>query len=720
MNMSRRTFLVSSGAAAAGGALVVGFHLYGHGDGATPSHPDPLESWIELRPDGKAVLTLEKCEMGQGVYTGLPRILAEEAELDWSSVIVRQSLRSTGTGGSGSTSDGYLLLRRAGAVVREAMLGAAAHKWRVSKESCIARQSIVTHSASGRTLPYKELVSIARELPLPTPDHVPLKDPSQFRLIGKVTPALDIPAKVMGDACFGLDVRPPGMVFAVVARCPTFGGKVATYDARKALLVPGVLQVFEIEPRPIPVGTAGGVVVVARTTWAAFEGRKALNITWDDGPHRDESTKALSASLHEALARQAKIVRDDGDVEHALRTAVRRVEATYEFPFLAHAPMEPMNTTVHLQGATCEVWCPSQSPDWARSAIAKELGFNEADVTVHATFMGGGFGRRFVADYPVEAAQIARHVSRPVQLVWSREDDMAQSLYRPACCHQFKGALNHDGKVVAWSNSIASTSIRVYWDPPKKVKPESQEIGGAVNFAYPVPAVRVAYTPVASGVPRMWWRSVENSFNGFAVECFMDELAVAARRDPYAFRRSHLTGSAASVRRKGADLNRLVAVLDLAAQKSGWKNPRGRQRGRGIACGTAYGYLAMVAEVTVEAHNIKVDRVIAAVDCGQIVNPDGARQQIEGGIIFALSAALKGEITIADGRVQQSNFNGYDVVRMPESPAIEVYFVENHEAPSGLGEAAVPLLAPAVANAVFDATGRRLRKLPLRLEEVPV
>ncbi len=719
MSMSRRRFIASS-VAAAGGALVIGFRFHGWSEAAQNSTPkkNPFDAWIHLEPDGKSVLILEKCEMGQGVYTGLPMILAEEAELDWESVTVRQSLDSTGTGGSGSTSGSYLPLRRAGAVVREAMIAAAAHKWNVPRESCFAQKSKIIHRASGRNLTYGELVAEVRKYPLPDADRVPLKNPSNFEIIGHATPALDIPDKVMGAACFGLDVRRPGMVFAVVARCPMFGGKVETYDASKTLAVPGVLKVFEIEPRGFQIYTAGGVVVVARSTWAAMQGRKALSIRWDYGPHRNESSESLRTELHQAFSTEGKIVRNGGDADTELASATKKIDATYEFPFLAHATMEPMNTAIHLQGDRCEVWCPSQSPDWARRAIAQELGLKEQQVIVHATFMGGGFGRRYIGDYPTEAAQIARHVDGPVQLVWSREDDMTHDFYRPASCHKLEGALNGKGEIRAWSHHIASTSIRVQWDAPAKVKPESAEIGGAVNPPYPLPAFKLSYTPVDSAVPRGWWRSVEHSFNEFAVECFVDELALAAGQDPYLFRKALLSeGLERNTKSGGSDLGRLVAVLDLAAEKAGWGTPMQKNQGRGIACGTAYGYLAQVAEVTVQDDNIRVDRVVAAVDCGQVINPDGVRQQIEGAIIFALSAVLKGEITIVEGQVQQTNFNGYDLVRMPESPRIEVYLVQNHLDPSGIGEAGVPHAGPAVANAVFAATGKRLRKLPLRMSD---
>ncbi|HEY4048958.1 MAG TPA: molybdopterin cofactor-binding domain-containing protein [Acidobacteriaceae bacterium] len=726
MKVSRRAFLAST-AITAGGAFAISFRMHDPWPLAKlfAATTDPFDLWIQIQSDGKTILTVEKCEMGQGVFTGLPMILAEEAELDWNTVTVQQSLESSGTGGSGSTSGSYLPLRRAGAVVREAMIGAAAHEWSVPKEGCVAQQSRVTHRASGRSLAYCDLVSTARRLPLPDIEHVPLKNPSDFKLIGHLTPALDIPGKVQGTACFGFDVRLPGMVFAIIARCPVFGGKAVSYDSSKALAVPGVLQVFEIEPRGFRIYSAGGVVVVAQSTWAALEGRRALTIKWDYGPHRNESSDALSEDLRRALTSEGKIIRDDGKVDRAFELGAERLEAIYEFPFLAHAAMEPMNATILLRKDKCEVWCPSQSPDWVRSAIAKELAMKESQVLVHTTFMGGGFGRRYIADYPTEAAQIARHVNGPVQLVWSREDDMTHDFYRPASYHRLRGAVDHSGNIVAWSHHIASTSIRAQWDPPETVKPESAEIGGAVHIPYSPPAIRVSYTPVESAVPRGWWRSVEHSFNGFAVECFIDELAVAAKQDPYLFRKANfLEAARQSTKSDGptddghTDCNRLIAVLDLAAQRAGWGSPMRKNQGRGIACGTAYGYVAQVAEVTLRDGRIKVDRVVAAVDCGQVVNPNGVRQQIEGGIIFGLSAVLKGQITISQGQVEQTNFSGYELIRMPESPAIEVHLIENHFEPSGIGEAGVPLIGPAIANAVFAATGKRLRKLPLRPDKL--
>lgn len=721
MNVSRRAFIASS-AVAAGGALVIGFRLHGPWHLAKTPAPgaNPFDTWVQIHPDGKTTLMLAKAEMGQGVFTGLPMIFADEAEIDWNNVTVEQSLKTGGTGGSGSTTGSYTPLRRAGAVVREAMISAAAHKWSVSKEGCVAQQSKVIHRASGRSFAYGELVSTARHLPLPDAEHIPLKKPAEFKLIGHTIPGLDIPDKVKGTAQFGLDVRFPGMVYAVVARCPTFCGKPATYDASKALAVPEVLQVFPIEPRDFQIHTAGGVVVVAKSTWAAMQGRNALTVTWDHGPHCGETTEVLCANLQSTAGRPGKTIRHDGDVDHVFAATTKHVETMYELPFLAHATMEPMNTVIHLQGNKCEVWSPSQSPDWACSAIAKELGFKESQVTVHTTLMGGGFGRRYIGDYPTEAAQIARHVSGPVQLVWTREDDMTHDFYRPAVCHHFKGVLDSHGGITAWSHHIASTSLRAYWDAPDKVKPEAAEIGQADHPPYPIQNFRISYSPVESAVPRGWWRSVEHSFNGFAVECFADELAVAAKQDPYHFRRVLLVAAKSQKPNpeNKTDYDRLLAVLDLAAQKADWGKPMQRYQGRGIACAPIYGgYHAQVAEVTVKDGNIQVDRIVAVVDCGQVVNPNGVRSQIEGAIVYGLSAVLKNEITIANGQVQQKNFNSYDPIRMPESPRIEIYLVENHLDPGGIGEAGLPLVGPAVANAVFAATRKRLRKLPLRFTE---
>ncbi len=722
MKISRRVFLGST-AAAAGGALVIGFTLRGslHVRSAGQAPENPFDAWIHIKADNSAELVLAQSEMGQGVYTALPMLLADEADLDWDRVTIVQSDDSRGTGGSGSVTSNYQLLRRAGAVVRATMIAAAAHGWNVSPAECTASKSEVLHPASGRRAKYGDMVNDARRLPLPDAKSVKLKDPAQFTLIGHETAHRDIPDKCNGAARFGLDVRLPGMVYAVIARCPTFGGSPAKFDAARALATPGVLQVFEIPARGYRVYTEGGVVVVANTTWAALQGRKALDITWNHGANNAETTDALRAQMKAALDKPPEWTSDTQGTDPDTVPAAKRIESIYEFPFLAHACMEPMNITVHLGDRKCEVWSPSQAADAMRSVIAKELAMDETSVTVHTTFMGGGFGRRYQYDFPTEAAQIARHVSSPVQLVWTREDDMTHDFYRPAGMRHMRGAVDAQGNIVAWSDHLADTALGSQWNAPDKRKPDGAELPSRLD--YRITHFRTAFTPITSVVPRAWWRSVEHSFNGVAVECFIDELAHAAGQDPYLFRKRLLQQPAVKPAKADGedqpspDPMRLIAVLDLAAEKAGWHTPLGPHRGRGIACTTNYAYLAQVAEVTVERDNIRVDRLLTAVDCGQVVNPNGARSQLEGGMLFTLSSILKEAVTIRNGAVEQQNFDDYSVLRIPEAPALETYFIESHAEPHGLGEAAVGLTGPTVANAIFAATGKRLRKMPLRMNE---
>jgi isoquinoline 1-oxidoreductase beta subunit len=723
VNLSRRRFL-STSAAVAGGTFVIGFTLRAVAQdtpGAVASKDNPFNAWIHVKADNSTELVLAQSEMGQGVYTALPMLLAEEADLDWERVTVVQSEFSLGTGGSGSVTSNYQPLRRAGAQVRLTMIAAAARAWKVPESECTTSKSAVMHAASGRKLTYGELVPQACAMTCPDAKTVKLKDPAQFMLIGRETAHLDIPDKCTGAACFGLDVRVPGMLYAVIARCPTFGGTPAKFDASKALAVPGVMQVFEIPARGHRVFTAGGVVVVAKSTWAAMQGRKALDITWNHGPNHGETTDTLRGQMREALAKSPAWTSDPNGDDLDSLPAAKRIEAVYEFPFLAHATMEPMNITIHLREGKCDVWAPSQGADFIRKTVAKELELPETSITVHTTFMGGGFGRRYQYDFPTEAAQIARHVSTPAQLVWTREDDMTHDYYRPAGMHRMRGALDAQGNVTAWFDHVANTAIGEFWSAPGEYKPNGDELPPPIP--YPVQHIRTAFTPIASAVPRAWWRSVENSFNGFMVECFIDELAHAAGQDPYQFRKRLLQlppipqPKTAGDDRPAPDPKRLVTVLDLVAEKAGWNKPLGPNRGRGIACTTTYAYLAEVAEVTVDRDNVRVDRLVMAVDCGQVVNPNGARSQLEGGMLFTLSAVMKEAITIRDGAAEQQNFDDYSVLRIPEAPALETYFVDSHAGPHGLGEAAVWLTGPAIANAIFAATGKRLRRMPLRMNE---
>jgi isoquinoline 1-oxidoreductase subunit beta len=724
VKISRRKFLRTS-AVVAGGSFVIGFTLRvaaQDAPGASEATENPFDAWIHIKRDSSIELVLAQSEMGQGVYTALPMLLAEEADLDWDRVTIVQSDFSVGTGGSGSVTSNYLPLRRAGAVVRTAMVAAAAHVWSVPESECTTSKGAVTHAPSGRRLAYGELVSAARTLPLPDAKTVKLKDPRQFTLIGQAAPHRDIPNKCTGTTHFGLDVRLPGMVYAVIARCPTFGGSPTKFDVSRALAVPGVLQVFEIPARGYRVFTAGGVVVIAKSTWAAMNGRKALEISWNSGPNEAECTDSLRAQMKHALENPPAWCSDTQSVDFDQIPAAKRIESTYEFQFLAHACMEPMNITIHLRDGKCEAWAPSQGADAMRRMIAKELELAETSVAVHTTFMGGGFGRRYQYDFPTEAAQIARHVSSPVQLVWTREDDMTHDFYRPAGMRRMRGALDAKGNVVAWSDHLADTALGSQWGEPGKWKPDGSEQPARLDYS--IPYYRRAFTPIESAVPRAWWRSVGHSFNGVAVECFIDELAYAAGQDPYLFRKHLLQFP--DVSRPNAqedeappDRKRLITVLDLAAEKAGWHKPLGPNRGRGIACTTNYAYLAQVAEVTVERDNIRVDRLVTAVDCGQVVNSNGARSQIEGGMLFTLSSILKEAITVRNGAVEQQNFDAYAVLRIPEAPPVlETWFVDSHADPHGLGEAAVGLTGPAVANAIFAATGKRLRRMPFRMDEV--
>jgi isoquinoline 1-oxidoreductase subunit beta len=720
VKISRRAFLSSS--AAAGGALVIGFTLRHRIRSAhTPSALEsPFDAWIHINPDSSCQVVLVQSEMGQGVYTALPMILAEEADLDWSRVHVVQSDDSRDTGGSGSVIGNFMPLRRAGASVRALMLAAAAQTWSVPETECSTLNSQVLHAPSGRKAAYGDLLETALRLPLPDPAQLRLKSPQRYTLIGHDTQHLDIPDKCKGAARFGLDVRLPGMVFAVIARCPTFGGSPASFDASKALAIPGVLQVFEIPARGHRVFTAGGIVVVATSTWTAIQGRDALKVTWNLGPHAQESTESLRRQMQQSLAGAPAWSSDSHSPDPDTISAARRIETVYEFPFLAHACMEPMNITMHLVSNKCETWCPSQCANRSRTVIAQELGLPESAVTVHTTFMGGGFGRRFQYDFQTEAAQIARHVSTPFQLVWTREDDMTHDFYRPTGIRRMRGAVDREGKVAAWSDYLVNTAIGAWWSDPGKWKPSGDELPG--DLIYPIPHVRNSFSLAESGVPRAWWRSVESSFNVFAVESFIDELAHAANQDPYQFRR-RLVGLPPIRKDKPAgdqppfDPQRLIAVLDLAAKKGDWGKQLPPGRGRGIACTSVYAYLAQVAEVTVERGAIRVDRLVTAVDCGQVINPNGARSQLEGGAVFTLSSILKEAITIRNGAVEQDNFDGYDVLRFPDAPKLETWFIESHADPHGLGEAAVGLTAPAVANAVFAATGKRLHRMPFRMDE---
>jgi isoquinoline 1-oxidoreductase beta subunit len=502
-----------------------------------------------------------------------------------------------------------------------------------------------------------------------------------------------------------------------------FGGKVKRFDATKAKAMSGVRHVIEIPAVPAA-HTAGGIAVVADTTHIAMKGRDALEIEWDEGEHASETSASLRKQFEDLLSRtDGTVVRNDGDARAALQSTPSRIEATYEVPFQNHSPMEPMNATVHIRKDDAEAWLPSQGPQWGQDVIAKIAGLPGDKVTVHTTLLGGGFGRRYHADFVAEAAQISKATGAPIKVVFTREDDTQHGFYRPASLHKMSGALDAKGQPSAWLHLMSSVSIDGYWSPPDRAKPASSEIGGAANLAYAIPHLRMEYAPAKSGVPVMWWRSVEHSTNGFVTECFLDELAAAGKIDPLELR-LRLLAEPRKVRvppdnESTLDTSRLRACVELAALKGGWGKPLAKGRGRGIACHFSFDtYVAEVAEVTIAKGAVRVDRVVAAVDCGRVINPNGARAQVEGGIMYGLTAALKSAITIDKGRVEQSNFDNYEMLRIDEAPSIEVHFVPSEEAPTGLGEPGLPPCAAAVMNAAFAATGKRVRRLPIRAEDL--
>jgi isoquinoline 1-oxidoreductase beta subunit len=706
-SLSRRRFLQAG--AAAGGGLMLSLSLpFANGDAeAAGAEGFAPNAFIRIDGDGQIVLTMPYVEMGQGTYTAIAMLIAEELEVDLKQVRLEHAPPNEklygnpllagvqATGGSTAIRALWNPMRQAGAVARTMLVSAAAKSWNVDPASCRAQSGEVLHAPTGRRIKYGELAAGAARMPVP--ESVVLKRPEDFKLIGTPAKRLDAPSKVDGTAVYGIDVRPPGVKIATLAQSPVFGGRVKNVDDAAAKAVKGVRQIVRLDD---------AVAVVADHMGAAKKGLAALVIEWDEGPHARLDTQQIAGELEKATLEPGPVAQNTGDVDKAMAAATTKVEATYQVPFLAHATMEPMNCTVHVRKDSCEVWVGSQVVARAQAAAAKTASLPLDEVVVHNHLIGGGFGRRLEIDGVIRAVEIAKHVDGPVMVVWTREEDIQHDMYRPYFFDRMSAGLDEKGMPVAWNHRFAGSSILARWLPPafnNGLDPDTTD--GAIDLAYALPNMHVEYLRVEPpGIPTAFWRSVGPSHNVFVTESFMDELAAAAKQDAVAYRRALLDKSP-----------RAKAVLELAAEKSGWGQKLPERVGRGVSVQFVFGtYMAQVAEVEVSKDGaVRIRRVVCAFDCGTVINPDTVRAQVEGAIIFGITAALYGEITLKGGRVEQANFDSYQILRMDEAPAIEVHMVKSFEAPGGMGEPGTSAIAPAVTNAIFAATGKRLRKLPI-------
>lgn len=700
MAMDRRQFLQVS---MSGSGLLIGLSLFAcKPRRMTPvspaTHGDAIEinAWILIEPDDTVILRINRSEMGQGVYTSLAMILAEELEADWSRVRAEHAPVTPDVYGdqatrlSNSVRDNYVPLRQAGAAARQMLIAAAAARWNVDPSTCHARSSAVIHE-SGKRARYGELLAAAAAMPVPAAP--PLKSPEDFRIIGKPIPRLDTPDKLDGSAIFGIDVNVPGMLTAVVARCPIFGGTLGAFDAAAARAVPGVIHVLEIP---------AGVAVVAEHFWAAKRGRDALAIEWKPGPGAGLSSADISRTFRAALD-QGKTVRSQGNPAAALARTKHQLEAIYEVPYLAAAPMEPLGCTADVRARSCDIWVATQVPVFTQQAAAKITGLPLAAVQVHTTQLGGGFGRRKQLDFAIEAVQLSKALHKPIKVVWTREDDIRGGFYRPASCNRLIGTIDAQGRPSAWIHQIATPPLPEVFEQALVDGVDLWAIQGAADLPYTIPNLQVSYAMPTVPVPPWFWRAIGHSYTAFATECFFDELCALGNRDPLAMRLEML-----------ARHPRHRRVLELAARKAGWGTPPAPGRARGLAVHASFGsYCAQVAEVSLQDGQVRVHEIVCAIDCGGVINPDTVVAQMESSIIFALSATLYGNITIEDGRAVQSNYHDYRILRLPETPNIETHIIATGDALGGIGEPGLPPTAPAVCNALRTLTGKPVRRLPL-------
>jgi isoquinoline 1-oxidoreductase subunit beta len=710
--ISRRSFITS--VAAVGGGMTLGLRLPESASAAeAATNPAEVNAWVVVQPDDTVIIRVARSEMGQGITTALPMLVAEELECDWSKVRAEfpspeENLRrkrawgEMSTGGSRSVRTSHEYLRQAGAIAREMLIAAAAARWNVSAAECQAAKSIITHKPSGRTLRFGEVAAAAAKLPPPASPE--LKDPKKWTLLGTPQKRLDTADKVTGKPIFGIDVRVPNMLYAAIVQSPVFGGTVKSYDEAKIRNLKGVRHVV-----PLP----GAVAVVADNWWRAKQAVDGLPVTWDDGQNGKVSSASIAEFLHGGLAApEAAVLRAHGDVDAGLAKAATRIEAQYAVPFLSHATMEPQNCTAHVTPEKVEIWVPTQSGEAALAAAAGAAEMSPEKIVVHKTMLGGGFGRRgAVQDYVKQAVLVAKAVGQPVKLLWSREEDIRHDFYRPTAMVKFTAGLDADGMPIAWRVRLTGPSIIASLFPQRLSNGVDQSFanGFTEEMAYEVPNYEVGYAMRATHVPVGFWRSVNHSQNGFFRESFIDEMAHAAGEDPYRYRRKLLSNE-----------SRRLAVLDAAAGRAGWENPAPNGVSRGIALVEAYGSLcAQVVEASVSGQGeVRVHRVTAAVDTGHVVNPAILQSQVESAIVYGLTAALYGSITIGDGRVQQGNFDDYEMLRIAGMPSVETVLVPSGGFWGGGGEPGVPPLAPALCNAIFAATGKRIRSLPLKDQDL--
>jgi isoquinoline 1-oxidoreductase beta subunit len=709
-SMDRRSFL-KVGAAVGGGlalTLVLPSALSpGSAANITASDFAP-NAFIRISRDGVVTMVMPMVEMGQGVYTSMAMLLAEELEVDLSRVRLEQAppndalygnsiLHIQTTGLSTSIRAFWTPLRQAGAVARTLLVSAAAHQWAVDPATCRAQHGIVSDFAGARHLGYGELVDVAATMQVPAPDKLALKAPESFKLIGTRVRRLDSQDKINGRAVYGIDARLPGMRVAAIAISPVFGGRVKSIDETAALAINGVHQVVRLD---------NAVAVVGDHLWASKKGLQAAAVQWDDGPNAAIDSAEIIRQLEEASKQSGAVARHEGDAERVLTSAERRFDATFRLPFLAHAAMEPMNCTAHVRKDGCDLWVGTQAPTLTQALIAQLTGLPKDAVRIHNFLLGGGFGRRLEADGSILAVRVAQHVDGPVKVIWSREEDIQHDMYRPCYYDRISAAVDASGKPVAWTHRVAGSSVVARYVPPLfRNGLDFDAVEGAAEPPYALPNIHVDYVRVEPpGIPTAFWRGVGPVKNVFIVESFIDELAAASHQDPVEYRKSLLSHNP-----------RALGVLTLAAEKADWGRRLPPRQGRGVSLQSSFGgYLAQVAEVEVTADGlVRVRRLVCAVDCGLVVNPDTIAAQVDGGSLFGLTAALYGSITLKAGRVQQSNFHDYRPMRIDETPVMETHIVKSTEAPGGFGEAACAIVAPAVTNAIFAATGKRIRSLPI-------